>query len=82
LPEKSGGFGYLMLGAQAAGAEVEPFRLTVNGEGDGVNIGGPLSVGAALGVTYVMTELRCFSAYVALQFQVSFRKEKGIAIIR
>jgi hypothetical protein len=61
-----------VLGAQASGAEVHPFRLTVYGDGDGVDIGRPLPIGVALGVAYIMTEHRRFAAYIALQVVYSF----------
>ena len=51
-------FSYLVLGAEAPGAQVSTFRLTINEDGGRVNIGSPASVGVALGVTDVMTELR------------------------
>ncbi len=52
----------LMLSAQAPGAQVEPFCLTVNINGSGMDIGYPAAVGAALGVTDIMAELWCFPA--------------------
>ena len=53
---------HLVLGAQASGAEVHPFRLAVYGDGDGVNIRYPAPVGVAFGVAYIMAEHRCFAA--------------------
>jgi hypothetical protein len=61
-----------VLGTQAAGAEVHPFRLTVYGDGDGVDIGRPLPIGVALGVAYIMAEHRRFAADIALQVIYSF----------
>lgn len=55
-------FGYLVLGAQAPGAQVKPFRLTININDGGVDIGRPAPVGAALGVTDVMAEQWRFPA--------------------
>ena len=51
-------FSYLMLGTKASGAQVSTFRLAINEDGGRVNIGSPASVGVALGVTNIMTELR------------------------
>jgi hypothetical protein len=51
-----------VLGAQAARAEVHPFRLAVNGYGHGVNVGRPAPIGVALGVAYIMAEHRRFTA--------------------
>jgi hypothetical protein len=56
-----------MLTAQASGAQVEPFRLTIDGDSNRMNIGHPLTVGVPFRVAYVMTELRCFATYIALQ---------------
>jgi len=47
-----------MLGAKAPGAQVNSFRLAINEDGGRVNIGSPASVGVALGVTDIVTELR------------------------
>ena len=55
-------FGDLMPGAQASGAQVEPFWLAINRNSGRVNIRQPEAVGVALGVADVMTELRCFTA--------------------
>ena len=46
-----------MLGAQAPGAQVKPFWLTVYNESSGVNIRQPLPFGVALGVAHIITEL-------------------------
>ena len=51
-----------MPGAQASGAQVEPFWLAINRNSGRVNIRQPEAVGVALGVADVMTELRCFTA--------------------
>ena len=53
---------HLVLGAQAARAQVEAFGLPVNDDGGGMNIRCPAAVGMPLGVADVMTEKRCFSA--------------------
>jgi len=55
------GLVHFMLGAQTPGAQVHTFSLAVNDEGSRVNIGYPAAVGMPLGVTYVMTKLRCFA---------------------
>ena len=52
----------LVLGAQAAGAQVEAHRLTIFYYSYRVNIGHPAPVGMALGVAYIMTELGRFTA--------------------
>ena len=46
-----------MLTAQAPGAQVKAFLLTVNFDSGGMNIGHPAAVGVALGVADIMTEL-------------------------
>jgi len=51
-----------MLGAQAPGAKVQPFRLTVYNNSGGVDVGYPAAVGMAFGMANIMTKLRCFSA--------------------
>ena len=52
----------LVVRPQAAGAQVEAFGLTADIYRGGVDVGDPAPVGVALGVAYVMTELRCFPA--------------------
>jgi len=47
-----------MLGAQAPGAQVKSFWLTIYSDGGRVNIGQPATVGVALGMADIMTELR------------------------
>ena len=49
-----------MLSAQASGAQVKAFLLTVYNESDRVNIRHPAPFGVALRVAYIVTELRCF----------------------
>ena len=51
-----------MLSTQASGAQVEALWLAINNDSGRVNIRYPASVGMALGMANVMTELRCFSA--------------------
>jgi len=60
LPYRRGlnSFRYLMLGTQAPGAKVKPFRLAVNRDGGRVDVRHPAAVGVALGVADVMAELR------------------------
>ncbi len=56
-------FSELMLGAQASGAQVEPFlRLAINRNSGRVNIGQPEAVGVAFRMADIMTELRSFTA--------------------
>jgi hypothetical protein len=57
-----GSFSNLMLVAQAPGAQVKPFWLTIYDDGSWVDIRHPAAVGVALGVTDVMTKLRRFPA--------------------
>ena len=47
-----------MLVAQASGAKVKSFWLSVYNYGNGVNIGHPVTVGMAFRVTDIVTELR------------------------
>ncbi len=47
-----------MLSAQASGAQVKSFWLTIYSESNGVNIGHPATVGVAFRVADTMTELR------------------------
>jgi hypothetical protein len=51
-----------MLGAQASGAQVKPFWLTIYDDSGGMNIGYPAAVSVAFGVADVMAELWRFSA--------------------
>lgn len=45
-----------MLGAQAAGTQVDVLFPSINSDGNRVDIGSPAPVGAALGMAYIMTE--------------------------
>ena len=47
-----------MLGAQASGAQVKPFWLTIYNEGNRVNIRLPATVSPAFRVTHIVAELR------------------------
>ena len=47
-----------MLSAQASGAQVKSFWLTIYNDSDRVNIRQPAPFGMALGVAHTMTELR------------------------
>jgi hypothetical protein len=60
-----------MLVAQAPGAQVEMFYLAVDINGSRVYIRRPAAVGMTLGMADIMTELRCFTAQIALQFSYS-----------
>jgi len=51
-----------VLAAQASGAQVEPFCLTVYDNSNRVNIGHPATIGAMLRMAYIMAELGRFSA--------------------
>lgn len=46
-----------MLTAQASGAQIQPFWLTLNGDSNGVNIRHPVALGMTFRVAYVVTEL-------------------------
>lgn len=46
-----------MLGAQASGAQVKPFWLTIYNNGGGMNVWYPAAVSVAFGVADIMTEL-------------------------
>ena len=61
-----------MLGAQASGAQVESFWLAVDIDRSRVNIGHPAAVSALFRVADTMTELRRFTAEIALQDIFSF----------
>jgi hypothetical protein len=56
-----------VLGAQAAGAQVHLFGLTIDGDGHWVDVGYPLAVGMPFRVAHVMTELGRFATDIALQ---------------
>jgi hypothetical protein len=60
-----------MLITQAPGAQVEAFRFAVDVNGGRMYIGRPAAVGMTLGMADIMTELRCFTAQIALQFSWS-----------
>ncbi len=51
-----------MLSAQAPGAHVKAYRFTVFYYCSRVDIGHPTPVGMAFRMTYIMTELRRFTA--------------------
>lgn len=55
-------FSDLMPGAQAPGAQVEPFWPAINSNSGRMNIGQPKAVGMALRMADVMTKLRSFTA--------------------
>jgi hypothetical protein len=50
-----------MLAAQATGAEVHLFGLTLNDDRNRVDIWHPLALGMALGVAHILTEGGCFA---------------------
>ena len=56
-----------MLGAQAPGAQVELFGLTIYYQGNRVDIRHPTTIGVSFGVADIMTELRGFRAQITLQ---------------
>lgn len=60
-----------LLGAQALHADVELSRRSVDGQGRGVYVGQPTSVGVALGVAHVMTGFRYLAADLALCHRLS-----------
>jgi len=63
---RSGLASQFLLGAQALHADFELLRLSVDGQGRGVHIGQPTSVGVAFGVAHVMTGFRYLAANLAL----------------
>jgi hypothetical protein len=65
------GFSDLVLRAQAPRAQVKMLCLAIDIDSSRVDIGRPAAVGVAFGVADIMTELRCFPAYIALQFSLS-----------
>ena len=50
--------------AQASGADVGLYLLTIENDGLLMRVNVPLTVGAPLGVAHVMSELYCFPTYV------------------
>ena len=58
LPGGGNCLGYLMLGTQAPGAQVESLFLTTYNDCGGMYIRHPAAVGVTLGMTDIMTELR------------------------
>ncbi len=50
-------FSCFMLSAQASGAQVEPFLLTIYNDSSRMNIRHPATLSMAFGVTHIMTEL-------------------------
>jgi hypothetical protein len=52
---------YFILGAQAPGTQVELFRLAVDHDGSGVDIGIEPAIGMALGMADILTEHRTFT---------------------
>ncbi len=50
-------FSNLILGAQASGAQIQPFRSAIYHNGSRLDVGYPVAVGVALGMTDPMTEL-------------------------
>ena len=55
-------FSNLMLTAQASGAQVKSFLLTIYNDSNRVNIRQPAPFGVAFRMTHSVTELRCFPA--------------------
>jgi hypothetical protein len=51
-----------MLGAQASGAQVQPFWLAINNQSHRMNIRRPAAFGVPFRVAYVVTELGRFAA--------------------
>ncbi len=54
-------FSHFMLSAQASGAQVKSFSLTVYTESDRVNIRQPTPPSVAFRVAYIITELGYFT---------------------
>ena len=51
-------FSHLVLSAQASGAQIETFWLTIDNNGGRVYIRHPAPISVALGMADIMTELR------------------------
>ncbi len=49
-----------MLSAQASGAQLEPFWLTIYNKSNRLDVRHPPTISVTLGVTYTMAKLRCF----------------------
>lgn len=69
-------FGYFIIGAEAAGAEVETNHLSTEHETGGMDVGSPIAVGVPLGMADVMTEHGSFPTKIALQFRTPLNREK------
>ena len=54
-----------MLGAEAPGTDIEPLRCSVYDKRGGEDVGLPLTVGAPLRMTHIVTELRALATKVA-----------------
>jgi hypothetical protein len=50
-----------MLAAQASGAQVHTFGLTIYNQGDRVNIGHPVAIGMTFRVAYIVAKLGRFA---------------------
>ena len=61
-------FGSLVMGAQAAGAEIEPGGFAIDFDSHRVRIGVRTLIGMAFRMANVMTELWRFAADITLQF--------------
>ncbi len=58
VPNRLSSFNDFMLVAQASGTQVKSFWLSIDNDGDRVDIRHPAAVGVAFGMADVMTELR------------------------
>ena len=56
MSDRLSAFGDLVLAAQASGAQVKSFWLTINDYGGRVDVGYPLAIGVTLGMADIMTE--------------------------
>ncbi len=61
-------FSYFALGTHAASAEVKMLGLSINGQGNRMDIRQPGAPSTPLGMTNIISELWCFTTDVALQF--------------
>jgi hypothetical protein len=59
-----------MLAAQATGAQIKPFRFTIDNNRGRLNVGQPTSFSMLLGVAYLIAKADCFATKVASSSQI------------
>ena len=72
-------FSRLIIRAEATGAEVQMLDLTVDTDSGRMDIGSPLAIGPAFGMTDIMAEHGGFTTAIALQGYYSFGISRTIA---